>query len=305
MLCIAPLLMVVAAFFLNLWLKQRRKERLLNREFPQEWRMILSERIPVYTALKEEQRWKLEQMIQIFLDEKQFYGCAGLVITDLVRLCIAAEACLLMLGQSGPIYPGLHSILVYPSGFIAKRESFQEDGTIVAGEHHLLGESWSNGRVILSWDDVEEGARDFTDGHNVVLHEFAHQLDSAAGSTNGAPPLRSNSYQTWAAVFSENFADLQSRVMHGKHTVMDRYGATNPAEFFAVATETFFEKPDELFEQRPELFRELQQYYRLDPREWRVAAEQAGAAGCREYEHTQQVDPVVKPRGYIPDLVRL
>ena len=263
-----PLVVVVLVFVVTYYVRRWRSNRLLNKAFPQAWRHILTERIAVYTLLQPQQRQKLEQLIHLFLDDKEFYGCAGLVVTDEMKLCIAAEACLLLLGQSGPVYPGLQSILVYPSAFTAKRDVHQEDGTVVAGEHHLLGESWGNGRVILSWDDVEQGARDFTDGHNVVLHEFAHQLDSASGSANGAPPLRSNSYQTWASVFSDNFKDLQARVMHGKSTVMDGYGATNPAEFFAVATETFFEKPDDLLAKRPQLFHELQQYYRLDPRDW-------------------------------------
>ena len=266
---LVPLVLVVVVFVITHYVKRWRKQRLLNKAFPQQWQHILTERLPVYTVLQEQERHKLEQLIHLFLDDKEFYGCAGLEVTDVMKVCIAAEACLLLLGQSGPIYPKLQSILVYPTGFLAKRDLYQEDGTVVAGEHHLLGESWGNGRVILSWDDVEQGARDFTDGHNVVLHEFAHQLDSASGSANGAPPLRSNSYQTWAKVFSDNFEDLQTRVLHGRPTVMDGYGATNPAEFFAVATETFFEKPDQLLKKRPELFQELQQYYRLDPRDWR------------------------------------
>lgn len=265
---LVPVVLVVLVFAATYYLKRWRNKRLLSKAFPEQWQQILTERISVYALLQEQERRKLEQLIHLFLDDKEFYGCAGLVITDVMKVCIAAEACLLLLGQSGPVYPKLQSILVYPTAFTAKRDLHQEDGTVVAGEHHLLGESWGNGRVILSWDDVEEGARDFTDGHNVVLHEFAHQLDSASGSSNGAPPLRSNSYQTWASVFSDNFEDLQARVLQGKPTVMDGYGATNPAEFFAVATETFFEKPDDLLRNRPELFQELQRYYRLDPRDW-------------------------------------
>lgn len=268
MIGLIPIVLVVAAFLLNHYFKRWRKERLLGKAFPADWQQILGERIPVYSVLPEPQRRKLEQLILLFLDQKTFYGCAGLVITDVMRICIAAEACLLLLGQSGPVYPKLQAILVYPTAFRAKRDMHQEDGTVVAGDHHLLGESWGNGRVILSWDDVEEGARDFSDGHNVVLHEFAHQLDSASGSANGAPPLRRNSYQTWATVFGDNFHDLQASAFHGKSTVMDTYGATNPAEFFAVATETFFEKPDELRQRRPELFEELLKYYQLDPRDW-------------------------------------
>lgn len=270
---LAPVALVLLAFFTNRWWQRRREQHLLNQPFPEHWKQTLEQRMPVYSALQEEERSTLETLIKRFLDEKDFYGCAGLEVTELMKLRIAAESCLLLLGQSGEglsrhVYPKLQSILVYPSGFVARRDVHQEDGTVADGEHHLLGESWGNGRVILSWDDVEEGARDFSDGHNVVLHEFAHQLDSASGGANGAPPLRSNSYQTWARVFSDNFDDLQRRVGHGKETVMDSYGATNPAEFFAVATETFFEKPEDLFAQRPELFEELRLYYKVDPREW-------------------------------------
>jgi Mlc titration factor MtfA (ptsG expression regulator) len=162
----------------------------------------------------------------------------------------------------------LYSILVYPTAFRAEREQRQDDGTVAMAGHNLLGESWSNGKVILSWDDVASGVEDFTDGHNVVLHEFAHQLDSESGSTNGAPPLRHNSYKSWATVLSGNFEDLKWRSMRHQKTVMDEYGTTNPAEFFAVATETFFEKPQQLYEKRPELYEELSKYYQLDPRKW-------------------------------------
>jgi Mlc titration factor MtfA (ptsG expression regulator) len=266
---LVPILLVLAAFILTRYIRAWRRQRLLGKAFPVEWQQTLQQRLPVYSLLPEKESKKLEQLIQLFLADKPFYGCAGLTVTDVMRVCIAAEACLLLLGQSGPVYPKLQAILVYPSAFRANRDVQQKDGTVVSASHDLLGESWDSGRVILSWDDVEQGARDFTDGKNVVLHEFAHQLDSASGSTNGAPPLRSNSYQTWATVFSDNFQDLQSRTSRGKPTVMDTYGATNPAEFFAVATETFFEKPDQLYQRRPELFLELQQYYRLDPRDWR------------------------------------
>jgi Mlc titration factor MtfA (ptsG expression regulator) len=265
---LAPIAAVLLAFLFSRWRRRRHEQRLMDQPFPEQWQQILRGHLPVYTVLDLQERTTLESLIKRFIDEKKFYGCAGLVVTDRMKLCIAAESCLLLLGQSGPIYPTLQSILVYPTGFIARRDVHQEDGIVAAGEHHLLGESWSNGSVILSWDSVEEGARDFSDGHNLVLHEFAHQLDSASGSVNGAPPLRTNSYQTWARVFSDSFDDLRARVEHGKQTIMDPYGASNPAEFFAVATETFFEKPEDLFARRPRLFEELRQYYRVDPREW-------------------------------------
>lgn len=271
-----PIALALVAFALHYYWRRWRHARLLNTPLPALWVTYLEQRLPVYTRLSAQQRNHLHQMIHLFLDDKTFYGCAGLLVTDEMRVCIAAQACLLCLGRQGPLYPGLQAILVYPAAFLVARESFQEDGTVADEAHALLGESWDSGRVILSWDDVARGASDFTDGHNVVLHEFAHQLDSASGATNGAPALRRNdhrgsshtSYQTWAMVFSENFNDLRERAQQGKPTVMDTYGASNEAEFFAVATETFFEKPLELQAKRPELFEQLLHYYQLDPRQW-------------------------------------
>jgi Mlc titration factor MtfA (ptsG expression regulator) len=239
-----------------------------KRPFPDSWLEVLQARLPVYHALPPEQQSRLQGMVKFFIDRKKYYGCGGLTITDEMRVIVAAEACLLVLNRGGALYPKLKSILVYPTAFRVDREEHQADGTVAAGGHSLLGESWNNGRVILSWDDVTRGVADFSDGHNVVLHEFAHQLDAESGSTNGAPPLRRNSYRAWAAIFTDNFEDLGLRSMRGLETVMDEYGATNPAEFFAVATETFFEKPEQLYKKRPELYMELQQYYQLDPRQW-------------------------------------
>lgn len=245
------------------------KDKLIRaRPFPEAWVEILNRTLPVYTALPHEQQQRLQQLIHLFLARKSFYGCAGLELNDEIRVTIAGQACLLLLNKGWHTYPKLLSVLVYPSAFRAERETQLDDGTVAMAGHDLLGESWSNGKVILSWDDVEKGVADFSDGHNVTLHEFAHQLDGASGSTNGAPPLYSNSYQSWARVFTENFQDLQKRSMRGLPTIMDHYGATNPAEFFAVATEAFFERPAQLHEVRPELYEELKAYYKLDPRDW-------------------------------------
>jgi Mlc titration factor MtfA (ptsG expression regulator) len=263
-----PIVIVAVAFVLYRYLTRWREQRIRSRPFPVPWLVFLASGLPVYSSLPPNEQMKLRKFIQIFIAEKRFYGCAGLVVTDEMRVTIAAEACLLILRKGWAVYPKLSSVLVYPSSFRVDRDQYQPDGTVASGEHNLLGESWSNGKVILSWDDVEKGVGDFSDGHNVVLHEFAHQLDAESGSTNGAPPLRRNSYKSWATVFSENFENLRDRSSHRRKTVMDEYGATNPAEFFAVATETFFEKPHQLYSKRPELYEELSRYYQLDPRDW-------------------------------------
>lgn len=258
-------LVACALYFLySYW----RDSRIRKKPFPEAWESAVQRGLPVFHALPVDQQARLKQLIKLFIARKKFYGCAGLQVTDEMRVVIAAQACLLLLNQSGRVYPKLRSILVYPSAFRVQHAARQEDGTVDASGRDLAGESWSNGKVILAWDSVERGVRDFTDGNNVVLHEFAHQLDSASGSTNGAPSLHKNSYRTWSAVFSSNFDNLRRRAQRRRATVMDTYGATNPAEFFAVATETFFEKPHELHARRPELYAELQQYYQMDPREW-------------------------------------
>ena len=263
-----PIVSVVVAFILYSYFTRWREQRLRNTPFPESWWAFLDSGLPVYSSLSPEEQLRLQKLIQIFIARKRFYGCAGLVVTDEMRVTIAAEACLLILRKGWSVYPKLSSVLVYPTTFRVDRDQYQSDGTVASGEHDLLGESWGNGRVILSWDDIEKGVGDFTDGHNVVLHEFSHQLDAESGSTNGAPPLRRNSYKSWATVFSQNFEDLRDRSIHNRNTVMDEYGATNPAEFFAVATETFFEKPHQLHSKRPELYEELSRYYQLDPRDW-------------------------------------
>jgi Mlc titration factor MtfA (ptsG expression regulator) len=265
---LVPILLAVTAFVANFSYRRWRHKRIINQPFSTDWSGFLQRRLQVYEHLTDSERTRLHQMVHLFLEEKSFYGCAGLEVTDEIRVCIAAQACLLLLGRNVPLYPKLKAILVYPDAFTARRDKHHDDGTVATAAHHMLGESWSNGRIVLSWSDAVEGGEDFTDGHNVVLHEFAHQLDSASGAANGAPPLWRNSYQTWAAVFAANFKDLKRRVRRGKPTVMDPYGSTNEAEFFAVATETFFEKPAQLKKHRPELYEELREYYQVDPLRW-------------------------------------
>jgi Mlc titration factor MtfA (ptsG expression regulator) len=216
-------------------------------------------------------RLQLRKKIKRFLHQKHFSGAAGLEVTDEMRVTIAAQACMLQLNRRGPLYPRLRYIVIYPSAFVVTRDETDEAGLQHATRRGLLGESWSNGKVILAWDDVLRGARNFVDGQNVVLHEFSHQLDSESGSTDGAPLLAGeSSYRSWAATLSAAYRVLQRKARSGGRSLMDHYGATNPAEFFAVATETFFEQPDRMARHHAELFDVLVSYYRIDPRDWQA-----------------------------------
>jgi Mlc titration factor MtfA (ptsG expression regulator) len=246
-----------------------RLARVLRREIDPAWQAMLARNIPIYTRMPLALQHQLNKLVQQFLYQKKFVGCAGLAITDEIRVTIAGQACLLLLNRHTRVYPDLHAVLVYPTAFLVPRKQVDEAGVITEERQDLLGESWGDGRVVLSWDHVQRGAADWTDGQNVVLHEFAHQLDSESGSNNGAPYLGSpDSYRNWSAVLSRDFANLRTDAIYGQPSVMDHYGATNPAEFFAVATETFFEKPWQMSERHPALFAELFKFYRVDPRAW-------------------------------------
>ncbi|PWF41918.1 zinc-dependent peptidase [Massilia glaciei] len=261
-----------AALLLPRW----RLRRALSLPLAPEALALLARNIPVYGRLEPALRAQLNGLVKQFLHQKKFVGCAGLEVTDEMRLTIAGQACLLLLNRPSKVYPALHAVLVYPTAFLVPRPHIDAAGVVTDGRQDLLGESWGDGRVVLSWDHVRRGARDFTDGQNVVLHEFAHQLDSESGSNNGAPYLGSPSlYRNWAEVLSRDFADLQADAMFRQESVLDHYGATNPAEFFAVATETFFEKPHQLAERHGALFGEFLKYYRVDPRDWHDAPERA------------------------------
>ncbi len=265
-----PLVLVVVVFFVVRYYRRWRDRRIRETPLTRGQLSSLRAALPFLDGLATAEQARLQEKVKLFLAEKRFYGCAGLQIDDEIRVTIAAEACLLILNHEGEIYPGLTSILVYPTAFIVRHDEEDEDGVVSSGSRDLLGESWDNGRVILAWDAVEHGTSDFSDGNNVVLHELAHHLDALSGREDGAPPLVGNSYKSWARVLSQNYEELQDRSARGLPTTIDTYGATNPAEFFAVATETFFEKPDDLYDRRPDLFEELKTYYRLDPRGWKI-----------------------------------
>ncbi|MGH8854966.1 MAG: zinc-dependent peptidase [Telluria sp.] len=265
---------LVAAGLLGAWLWPKwRLRRALARPLAAPLRAILDRNVVQFRAMTPAHRQRLQRLVQQFLLEKTFVGCAGLEVDDEMRLTIAGQACLLVLGRAGDadpaeLYPSLHAVLVYPGAFLVPRREVDAAGVVTEQRQDLLGESWGDGRVILSWDHVKRpGAEEV--GHNVVLHEFAHQLDSESGSTNGAPYLGSSErYRSWSEVLSRDYANLQRDALWGQRSVLDHYGASSPAEFFAVATESFFEQPWQLAARHPELFGEFQKYFRLDPRAW-------------------------------------
>ncbi len=264
------LTLAVAAIVLALWIPRLRLQRALAAPFPPEWVAHLEANIGIYRNLPTPLRMELRRMIKQFLHQKNFTGAGGLEVTDEMRVTIAAQACMLQLNRNGALYPRLKYIIVYPSAFVVSRAVHDDSGVVREGGRGLLGESWHNGKVILAWDNVLHGARNFVDGRNVTLHEFAHQLDSETGSANGAPLLAGeSSYRSWAAALSDEFEELQRDALRGRRSLLDHYGATNPAEFFAVATETFFEKPGRMRKHHRELFDVLNAYYRIDPNDWK------------------------------------
>lgn len=261
--------LVLVAIAAALLVPRYRLKQALARPFPQPWVEILEHNIGIYPQLPMELRLQLRTMIKQFLHQKHFSGAGGLEMNDEIRVTIAAEACMLLLNRDAGVYPALRYIVVYPAAFVVERPGAVAGGVVSVGRKGVLGESWSNGKVILAWDDVLRGSKNFVDGHNVVLHEFAHQLDSESGSTNGAPVLAGNScLRTWASTLAAEFEELQRDAWKGKRSLLDHYGATNPAEFFAVATETFFEQPRQMAKHHAELYEVLKCYYRVNPQDW-------------------------------------
>lgn len=269
LLCFTLVLLAAAAIALwPLWVR-RRRERIAGRPFPAAWRRLLRHHVPLVSRLPARQQLKLKGLMQVFLAEKPIIGCRGLRVTDEVRVTIAALACLPLLGAARGLYPELRQVLVYPGAFVVER-SVTENGVQSDQRRVLAGESWSQGQVLLAWDEVQRGAATPGDGHNVVIHEFAHQLDQAGGRANGAPQLpTAEAYRRWSTVMQNEFVALRSRLARGEPGLIDAYAATDPAEFFAVISELFFERPIELAAGHPALYAELSGYYRLDPAGWR------------------------------------
>jgi Mlc titration factor MtfA (ptsG expression regulator) len=245
-----------------------RRQRIARRPFPAAWRDIVRRRVPLARELPAARQLRLKQHIQVLLAEVPFIGCAGLAIDDEIRVTIAAQAAFLLLGRGGS-FGNLREVLVYPGHFVVPRNEAAAGGLVHESRDVLAGQSWQRGQVIVAWDAVCEGAADAHDGANVVMHEFAHQLDQDTGAANGAPYVgRGGLQQAWARVMNDEFDVLRARLARAEPGLIEAYAASSPAEFFAVASEVFFEKPGALAAERPALYEQLRRCYRVDPAAW-------------------------------------
>lgn len=225
-----------------------------KRPLPQVWLDIVEKKVPFYDELTAPQKQRFLSLLKVFIWEKHFEGAAGMEVTDEVKVVIAACAVRLILALDLSYYDRLSEIVVYPSAY----QHADRDGAI-------LGEANSWGTVVLSWRAVLSGLHNPSDGHDTAAHEFAHVLDRADGAFDGTPELDEyKAYSPWASVMSEHYLALR-KGKRPQRRVLREYGATNEAEFFAVATESFFEKPRQMKKRTPKLYAELKKFYRSDP----------------------------------------
>ncbi len=260
--------MAIAALAAPTLARLWRRQRIARRPFPAEWRDIVRRRVPLARELPPAQHLRLKKHIQVLLAEVPFIGCAGLEVNDEMRVTISAQAAFLLLGRGGS-FGNLREVLVYPGHFVVPQSKVSAGGVVHEGHDVLAGQSWQRGQVLVAWDAVLEGASDPHDGANVVIHEFAHQLDQDTGAANGAPYVgRGAAQRAWARVMNQEFDALHARLAGAEPSLVDPYAATSPAEFFAVTSELFFERPDALAVEWPALFEQLKRCYRLDPSSW-------------------------------------
>jgi hypothetical protein len=249
-------------------------------------RDAVERKVPALRRLPAGLRERHDGLIKVFVAEKDFVGCNGLVVDDEMRGTIAAQACLLILGRPGSVYDELHSILVYPTPFWVEEEVEDEAGVVSQRRRVLSGQAWDSSRIILSWEDISEAADFPADGYNLALHEFAHYLDAEGRGLAGAPaagdgaarPRRPRPIEGWARDLGEEFDALLADVEHGRDTFLDPYAAEDEAEFFAVATEEFFERPCELRREHARLYELMQEFYGLDPADWSAGGETLDSA---------------------------
>lgn len=251
------------------WLRLRKIRRT---PFPPAWRVFLDRTLDFWSKLTADEQERLEEEIRLFIAERNWEGCGGLDLTDEMQLIVAAEACRLLLGRPGERFRFTSTILVYPNGYFSgpSPTPVLGGGTVRVIDPvgtPVLGQAYERGPVILSWQHALDGATRHEDGHNVILHEFAHKLDMANGSTDGMPPMDSAAQaREWHLVMTEAYEKLGRCLRTGLPTPLRPYALTNPAEFFAVSTEIFFERPERLDDWDADLYRVLATWYRQDPK---------------------------------------
>jgi len=246
------------------WIENRRRKEILSRAFPKDWLAYLRENVPHYSLLSEKEKAKLRDAVQVFVAEKNWEGCRGLEVTEEMKVTIAAQACLLTMGMEKNYFPRVKSILIYPGGFRVPRDRQLIDITPESETMPVLGQAVHRGPVILSWSDIRKQKGDGP--QNLVIHEFAHQLDMQGGPADGTPFLSSRKLQKkWRRIMKQEYDRLVDEAVEGQVTLLDSYGATDEIEFFAVASECFFEQPVEMKRQHPQLYDVLRRYYRQDP----------------------------------------
>lgn len=247
------------------WFRKRRRKKILAQSWPEGWDLHLQRNVRLTWQMSDEQTQALKARVKVFVVEKHWEGCDGLELTQEMQVTIAAQACLMLLGVNDYYFDNVKSVLIYPKAF--QRQT--SDGVSDGQSQYRAGEAWQGGPIILSWKDSLQGGRNEDDGRNVVIHEFAHALDGLDGEMGGSVMFNDQeSAQAWSRVVEAGFAELCEAKETNRRTLLDHYGATNRAEFFAVASETFFEQPRELSEEHGELFGLLKKYYRVDPIAW-------------------------------------
>ncbi len=256
------LLITAVSLIWLFWYPVWKIKRILKQPFPDHWLSIMKKNNVIYDKLPVALQSRLRNLVQLFIHQVHFYGTEGIEMNDEIRVTIATEACILILGRTIDDYAKIKTIIVYPSAYFTQEEDEHQNSV-------RLGESWHNGRVLLAWNDVLNNSQSIIAGHNVTLHEFAHQLDQEDGYSDGVPPLPSGIVDTWVKAFAHRFNELTELAEKHHHSFLNPYGATNPAEFFAVTTEAFFTEPFAFEKHYPKLFELMQGFYRLDPRQWR------------------------------------
>ena len=249
------------------WLEERRRKKILSTPFPEAWLQILERNMAHFRCLDAGERGRLSELVQLFIADKEWEGCGGLELTEEIRVTIAAQACVLLLHRETDYYPELTSILVYPSGYVAREERHVGGGIWEEGGEDRLGHTAPGMKaLVLAWDSARHGAADPGGGSNLILHEFAHQLDFENREVDGVPALDTHGeYVAWGRIMRAEFDALRRAQDANAPTLLDTYGATSPAEFFAVCTEAFFERPKALRSRHPALYAELRRFFRQDP----------------------------------------